>query len=458
MKLIKNIIIKKFSLFVIYLFLISSIYTTFNIGRYTGNSVLVWDIFNYHLYLPETFIYQDFRKLEFLDSAIVKYNPSPTCPRFGIYLDFNTYNYFNKFPCGVALFEMPGFLIAHTFAKITNLYPADGFSPPYQLSVVLSTILFGFFSLLLLRSFLKRYFNELEIGISFLIIVFGTNFYHYNSLEAGLSHIYLFFCFSALIHQTEVWHRLKTRKSILLIGLILGLAVLTRPSNALMVIIPLLWNINNLKEKLKLIRTSWLWILIAFLVFIIVLSPQLLYWKYVTGQYLYYSYGVEKFNFSEPQILKGLFSFRKGWFVYSPLVMIGFIGLIYSFFNKKYSFFSWMALIFFIIDIWVVFSWWNWYYGGSFGCRAMLETLALLAFPLTLIVSKVIDQKRKILKYVFFTIVALGIGLNLFQTWQYKRCIIHWDKMNQEYYWKVFLKKSVSTEDSKLLEKTKEID
>jgi hypothetical protein len=108
----------------------------------------------------------------------------------------------------------------------------------------------------------------------------------------------------------------------------------------------------------------------------------------------------------------------------------------FFFMNKESRVFRTPILIFTIVNIYVVFSWGCWWYGGSFGLRAMIESYALLALPLGAFYTACI-QSKKGMALLVFAILAFTT-LNLFQTWQYRKRIIHWDSMTKEAYWAVF--------------------
>lgn len=55
---------------------------------------------------------------------------------------------------------------------------------------------------------------------------------------------------------------------------------------------------------------------------LVVFIPQFLYWKHVTGQFIFFSYkNTEGFDFMKPHILNVLFSFKKSLFVYTPVLI-----------------------------------------------------------------------------------------------------------------------------------------
>jgi hypothetical protein len=135
-------------------------------------------------------------------------------------------------------------------------------------------------------------------------------------------------------------------------------------------------------------------------------------------------------------VLDGLISFRKGWFLYTPLMLLSCIGIYFSVKQKRD--FSIGLLSFLPVFIYVTFSWWCWWYGGSFGARSMIDIYAFMALPLGVLLEKLASNKKVLIasSVIFVAIVAL----NLIQTEQKRLMIIHWDSMNEEAYWGTFLK------------------
>jgi hypothetical protein len=185
------------------------------------------------------------------------------------------------------------------------------------------------------------------------------------------------------------------------------------------------------------LKTHSAQVLIAGMCILIVWIPQLIYWKAVTGDWFYYSYGEsESFFFQHPRVLETLFSFRKGIFIYSPLMALSFLGLF--FLRKRLPDFKWAIWLFTILNIYIVSSWWCWWYGGSFGLRAYIDMYALWAFPLAVIMEKILAVNN-IIRYSFVSLISLFILLNLFQSVQYWRGALHWDGMSYALYKTQFL-------------------
>jgi hypothetical protein len=174
----------------------------------------------------------------------------------------------------------------------------------------------------------------------------------------------------------------------------------------------------------------------------------MIYWKHITGNWLYYSYGKEKFFFNDPQIINGLFSFRKGWLLYTPLMIFPF----FAFFSlyKNYKEWFWPVFVIILSHIYIITSWWTWWYGGSFGQRPMIETYAILAFPLAIFLQKTLTLIRPA-KFLILYLYTLLIIYSLFQSAQYYYCAIHWDSMSRKAYFDSFLKLHASPQFDSLI-------
>lgn len=393
------------------------------------------DMGGYHLYLTSAIIYQDIKKLDFYDEINKKYQ---------IYLEQHWFvqqlengNKANKYTIGTSLHELPFFLIAHAYSLASGTYTADGYSLPYEWASILATIFWACIGLYFLQKLLNKYYNEWIVLFVITSIAVGTNLYYYAAFEQGMSHPYSFFHFSLLLYLTDKWHENFQSKYLLAIALLLGIIAITRVTNTMAAIIPLLWGINNKKyfvEKYRKLFSNYPTLILAAFLFFFVLSIQLIYWKYVSGNWILYSYGEERFIWSKPEIINGLFSFRKGWYIYTPIAILGTLGI---FLMKKTRAAQTPIFIFFILFIYITFCWWNWWYGCSFGSRPMVETLALLALPLASFYEYISIKKRAI-KVLTSSAVAFLILLNLFQSYQKSIGVIHCDRMSFKYYISTF--------------------
>lgn len=302
-----------------------------------------------------------------------------------------------------------------------------------------------------------NYFSARISVLVCLVLSLGTNFFQYATLDSGMSHAYLFFIFSVILYLTEKWYKKAEWTSSIMLGVCIGLTAITRPIDVWVFLIPLPWQ-NASVPKWDYIKEHRTKIFISILFAFIMVIPQLIYWKHVTGHWFYYSYtSIDYFEFNRIRVWQGLFGYRKGWFVYTPIALIGIMGSYFISRNSGISFYRRILWIFYLPFIYIVFSWHNWFYGWSFGCRALIDTLPLLAIPMAAF-FQFISGRAKRLKLGFIFFIALLVGFNLFQVFQYNRNIIHGALMNKESYWAVFLKTKHNPEWNKMYRSQEIID
>lgn len=413
--------------------------------------VFKWDKSGYHLYLPAFFIYKDITKLEFYKYIDEAYMPTGDLKEYELNPLPNG-NKANKYSVGVAVHEAPFFVAAHYVNKYIVKYPPDGYSVPYQWGAFISNLCWVIAGLIVLRRFLRRHFGDTVTAITLLAFALGTNLYYYVVFSPGMAHGYLFFDFAMIVYCTDMLCSSREKKYFYLLGLALGLVAITRVSDLVVVLIPLLWGLNNtdaIRQRISFLKRNTLHIAGATLVFLAITMIQIAYWKYVTGQWIYDGYTEEGFAWTDPAIWKGLFSFRKGWFIYTPLAVFMVWG-IYSM-RRRFRQNIPAILIFMVINVYVIFSWWNWWYGGSFSARPLVESLAILSLPFAAFTEQLILRGRKLMLMAAGLLLSLLIALNMFQSYQSYKNIIHWDGMTRAYYFRVFLKTKVTEEDKQYL-------
>jgi len=141
----------------------------------------------------------------------------------------------------------------------------------------------------------------------------------------------------------------------------------------------------------------------------------MLLWYWQTGHWIVYSYGEEGFNFLKPHFFQILFSFNKGWFVYTPLALVAMLGFLYLFFENRFRFF--WGLIFLMIFVYVASSWWAWHYTSTFGQRVFIDIYPLIAILLGY--SFALVHKKKVFKFAWIALIAILSVLNGVQFYQH---------------------------------------
>ena len=354
---------------------------------------------------------------------------------------------------GMSVLYSPFFFISHQAAKTCG-YVQDGYSEPYKWGIQVGAIFYGLFGLWFCRKNLLMFFNETTTCISLLCVFMGTNLFFYTYGISAMPHSYLFFLYSVFIFCSLNWILEHKTKYLYVLAFIAGLITLIRPTDILIVLFVPLFRINSIKEfidRLKFIVSKPLAVIFSIFLFMLPLIFQMLFWKKYTGHYIVDMYSSERFFFNDPQIANLLFSYRKGWLLYTPLMIFSIIGLVLAKFRFKEMLV--FLLVFFITNVYLLSCWWDWGYGGSFGCRAIIQSYAVLIFPFAVFISFVweIFKQKKFLNWsvriVFVILLFSLIKLNLFQSWQYKFGIIHWSGMNEKTYKYVFLKERLSPQE-----------
>lgn len=410
-----------------------------------------WDVLGYYLPLPATFIYEDplMENREWIQQVNEERQLTDTLYQLSSTPDGRPMYFFLL---GMAMLFLPFFLLGHGCAFVLD-YPMDGFSMPYQVAMVVGGLLYTFVGLYFLRKILLHFFPEKLSSIVLLILVLATNYSHHLTLKNLETVNVLFLFVSILIWNTIQWHKNQRLVNLMGIGISITFMSLVKPSEILIVLLPLFYGVYNkatLKEKLKLInqhKNQFFW---TILICILIASPQMSYWYVKTGSLFYDSYinpgvGLDVFS---PYVIDSLFSFKKGWFVYTPVMLLSVIG--FYFFLKKRREIALSFFLYFIFTSYIIFSWTEWWYGAAFSNRPLITVYPILAVSLGFFLQ-FLGTKSTAIKVFFTLFISAATLLNQFQWWQLRNGILDPYRMTKEYYLATFLKTSVTEEDRALL-------
>jgi hypothetical protein len=413
-------------------------------------SILSWDVFGYYLYLPAYFLHHDIALADFTWVQHILDTYHPTNSFYQAYMGPEG-EFVMKYPMGMAILYLPFFFIGWLFASMLG-YPVDGFSVPFQVSVAFGMILYAIAGLRFLRKVLLRFFSEGITSLTMVLIVLGTNYFQLSVYDSAMPHNALFVIFILILWLTIRWHEEPKGKFLIPLGILAGLAVIIRPTAGLILLVPMLWGIHDReswKAKRILLKTHYRQVIAAAAYFAVVVFFQLAYWKMRSGSYFYYSYDPkEHLEWIGPYLGQVLFSFRKGWLIYTPLMIFAIIGF-YQLAEKRRDIFFATFFLFFVYLLFVA-SWPTWWYGGSLGQRAMMETCAILALPLGFFFDFIRKKTLSLCLFVY-SVTIFFVLLNLFQTWQYMNFILVPSDMNRDYYFAIFGKTQVTNREKSLV-------
>jgi hypothetical protein len=370
--------------------------------------------------------------------------------------DGKTDHAFYKTTMGMAIMYSPAFFVADQIAQYSGAI-RNGYSEPYRRSMRWISIIYCILGLWFCRKSLVRFFNESVTLITIISVLFATNLFYYTFGWGQLPHSHLFFLYSAFIYATLKWIDDKSYVAFLWLCFIGGFITLVRPTGIIVFLFPVFYKINSLidiKERLSSLSSKPWHSAVGFFFAALPFLSQMVFWKIRTGNFLYWSYLGERFFFNDPQIINFLFSYRKGWFVYTPIMIFSVIGIVISYDRLRQFFIPVLMLL--VVNLYLLSSWWEWSYGGSFGCRAIIEFYAFLVFPLATFVSwcwreRPIRLIQYTLRSALLILFYFLIRLNLWQTTLYRATLIHWNGMNKETYWYIMKRDTFGINDYEYL-------
>lgn len=391
--------------------------------------VTTWDALGYYSYLPAFIIYKDISEFSWFEKTEAKYELS------GRYLyqadKQDNGKYVFKYLGGVAFLQLPFFIIAHNIAASLG-FPADGFSSPYQYAIAWSALIYCMLAIFLLRRVLLYYFDDRVTALCLLLLTLATNFVQYAAVESAMSHAYIFPLYVLVLYATIKWHAAPRMCWAILTGYSIGLATICRPTEAIMLFIPLFWDMQDktaTARKWEMVLNNKPHVIAAVLAGVCGVLPQLIYWKYATGSWIF-DVG-SSWRFADP-FFRVLFGWEKGWFIYTPVTVLFVTGL---FFMRSFPFAK-SVFWFCLLNIYIIISWADWQYGASYSTRALVQSYPVFALPLAAFVNA---ADRKAWRYLLYAVGVFLIVVNIFQVYQYNKGILHFRDMNNAYYSRIYL-------------------
>jgi hypothetical protein len=157
---------------------------------------------------------------------------------------------------------------------------------------------------------------------------------------------------------------MQQKKSWFAIGVSLGLVGTVRPQD---MIVGLLVRRANWRQFLS-------GVVIGFL-------PQILAWYALYNNPFAFPYltGGEGFSFSLSNIVGVLFAPSNGLFLWTPITLLGFIGLLW--YRKIFA-------VIFLLQLITIASWSTWWQGASYSGRMFVGVLPILAFGIAWVFSR----------------------------------------------------------------------
>lgn len=402
---------------------------------YPSNTIS-YDVFGYYIYLPLTFIFDGDSQeaLNYLNEIRVQYSSSETLYQVQILPEGN---FVMKYNSGWSICYAPFFFIGHLIASITS-YPADGFSLPYQIAVFFGSTFYTILGLVFLIKILRSFFNQWLTVALIIILIFGTNYLIHITFHGqnAMTHNIVFTAYTIIIWLTMKWYKSQKRSTLIYLAITCGLLILIRPTEIVCLIIPLLWP-TQIENRTELFKKQIKQLILFAAIIILIGGIQLIYWKIKTGHLFFTDYGnpAEGLDFLSPHTIDTLFSFRKGWFIYTPMMLLATIGFIELYRKNRKIFIP--LFTFFILNLYLVSSWSCWWYAQSFSQRALIPSMVVMMIPLGYFI-KYLWFKNKGLRLIGVLLIITMLALNIFQSVQYYKGVLPGDRITKDYYFATF--------------------
>jgi hypothetical protein len=366
----------------------------------------------YYLYLPAVFVYGSFENLPI--RTTYEYKPFPGTKKIA-----------TRFTYGVALMMLPFWAVAHAFRTIIlGKIAIEPYAIEYGIAILFGSCLYLTLGLFFLYKTLKLHFlNFRTVQYTLIIILLSTNLLYYAVHAPATSHIYSFFLVSMLLWLLPKFWRIdsssktlaKDYSTTLGIGVVIGLLILIRPTHLIFLPFCLFFNVTtftDLIERIRFVFKNYLKYLLITIICAILWLPQLFYWRYLTGNFIYYSYGELGFpNWLNPRIVSVFLHICNGFLIYSPAMFFALVGLFQTAWLNKLN--GRIILIVFSAIAYICASWWCWWFGQSYGYRAFIDFYPLLALGLASYIDKQIKSTNTWVRYANYCFFILCIFVNL---------------------------------------------
>ena len=293
-----------------------------------------------------------------------------------------------------------------------------GLTLPFVRAALVSSFAIGSLGLLVLHLHLRRAFDR---GVAFAattVLFAATPLVWYMVYEPAMTHAASFGFVSLFVVVSAALTRvgMSVANSILL-GALLGLAVMTRPQEAVFALFPailLLTAREPLTDRLKAALRLALWALVGISPFLVLqgvhtavlLSRESFALGGSGGGYL---------NFFDSHWADTLWSSRHGFFTWTPVAYLAFLAMFaYAIRSTGWAI---AAIVIVLLMAWVNGSTADWAGGWSFGGRRFISVLAVLAPGVALIISGLTSRPMVSMSIV----AAIAIVWNQLLVAQYAR-------------------------------------
>ena len=290
----------------------------------------------------------------------------------------------NNYSIGPALLWAPFFLVAHLLGHL-GLYRPTGFGYPYFTAVTTGTVLVGFLGVVLMFHLVRAYFRPSTAFVAALLVWLASFHVWYMVFEPSMSHSMAMASVAAFLLVTHEGTR--GVKGFTLMGALGGVVALMRWQNVLFLpaALAVSWARHGRPKMRELASGA--------AAFVVVFSPQLLYWRALYGSALLVPQGGGYIDWSQPELEAVLFSSRHGLLSWAPLLWLGIVG--FPGFVRRAPVLGGSLLLATLATWYVNASVFDWWAGASFGSRRFDGALPAFALGVAATLEFVVHRIRR---------------------------------------------------------------
>jgi hypothetical protein len=318
----------------------------------------------------------------------------------------------SPYAIGYSILSIP-FLAAGTAIDALSGRPADGYSAAAIFCYFLANVTFVAIGMVCLSRFLQRVgLAPWQAVFLTLAIWFSTTVGYYTF--SPMSHASTFMMSAAFL---LVWWQVKESNELtawLSLGICGGLLSICRWQDVLFLLAPPLYELVGRRRLVAL----WKWCAYCAAA-VLCWVPQIAQWKEIYGRYLTIPQGPGFLEFPPRFMALVLLSSNHGWFIWTPITIVGLAGLLAGASKNAALYGPWIAVI--VLEVGVMGSMpTNWNCDDSFGIRSLTSCIPSIAWGTAVLISRANRRAVKLLLggfigvcVVYTTLFAVQFRLGL---------------------------------------------
>jgi hypothetical protein len=302
----------------------------------------------------------------------------------------------NHFTVGPAILWAPFLLLVHLGVLLFNALGghirADGFSPPYVVSMALATAFYGFLGLLFSFLLAKKYVRDRWAFLATMGIWLATSLPVYMYFNPAWSHAHSAFTVALFLWYWERTRGSRTIGQWMALGLISGLMIDVYFPNGVFLLLPLIeallthrssWKVDGWNSQRKLVFAE---ILFAVSLVFAILPTFITRWIVYGGLFEFGAYTAYDWIWSAPHWRQVLFSSDHGALSWTPILTLALVGLFMAPRNARIiaSYLGVGAAAFYYVI--ACYPYWDGM--ASFGNRFLISLTAVFVFGLAFLLDR----------------------------------------------------------------------